>query len=422
MKKLILSIGLFIFLFQSFMGYIYAQDTNQDSNKITCEQIWEIVDTDNCKRWVVSNSEGGVWCNLPDTRESLQPWIYGPPPTYTFIPGTCPVESGDQAEEESKSSQPDQTEQQTKQNKSNKNGNPFNIFAINPFEAWLKLKAVSDIPQLFADAYVDIFYEHALWGPGALEQLTIEDIYGGTLGPQFPSELETAITVKDEEEAWAFLPNYVFPDKENITVVKGQGQIKPPNSDRSVMVIPSDDMPEFIIYVDSIFTGATPDMVTLRYTWGSESGAVINVSPQSEVKFLKPTQDEKTQELKRMVKLNKGEIEVKIKQANKKEKFGIQTDFLDLIVIGTHFWIKNDPDRKLTLVGVYEGEVEVKTKDGKITTVSPNGDKPGVVVVVQKLSIPKLILVGAVLVVIIGGIVLFLKKRKIKTFRSKKKR
>ena len=319
---------------------------------------------------------------------------------------------------ESRQPQSDQTGQQEKQNKSGEDNNPFNIFAINPFEAWLKLKAVSDIPQLFADAYVDIFYEHALWGPGALEQLTIEDIFGGTLGSQLPSELKTAITVKDEEEAWAFLPNYVFPDKENITVVKGQGQLNSPDLNQFIPVT-SRDTPLFITYIDSVME-STSDMVQLRYSWAADSGAVINVSPQSEVMFLKPTQDEKTQELKRMVKLNKGEIEFKVKQANKKEKFGIQTDFLELIVIGTHFWVKNDPEKKQTLVGVYEGKVEVVTKDGKITIITPDGNKPGVVVVVQKLSITKLILVGAVLVVIIGGVFFFFKRRENKTVKVKK--
>ena len=66
---------------------------------------------------------------------------------------------------------------------------------------------------------------------------------------------------------------------------------------------------------------------------------------------------------------------------------------------------------KQTLVGVYEGQVEVKTKDGKTTTVSPNGDKPGVVVISQKLSSVKLALTGLVPVVVIIGIVLFLKKK-----------
>lgn len=416
MKKLILPIIIFVFFLQSIFGQAFAQE--EPSNKLTCDQVWDIVGTDDCPNWIVSPERGGVWCDLPLSEESAtQYWnLYAP--KYTFTPGTCKAESGTKLQEKQEDNtqpdqaQSDQTGQQARQSNSNKNGNPFNIFAINPFEAWLKLKAVSDIPQLFEDAYMDIFYEHVLWGPGALEQLTIEDIYGGTLGLRFPSDLEPAITVKDEEEAWAFLPNYVFPDKENITVVKGQGQIKPSNHGQSVIVSNSSgDEPSFTAFVDSIFTGSTSEMVTFRYTWGDKSGAVINVSPKTEVKIVKPDQDKETQDLKRMVKLNKGEIEVKVKNNNPKNKFGVQTDFLDLIVIGTHFWVKNDPDKKYTLVAVYKGQVEVKTKSGKTTTVSPDGDKPRVVVVVQKLSVVKLILAGFVLIAVFTGTIFFIRRR-----------
>jgi len=81
------------------------------------------------------------------------------------------------------------------------------------------------------------------------------------------------------------------------------------------------------------------------------------------------------------------------------------------MVIGTHFWVKNDPEKKQTLVGVYEGKVEVKTKDGQTTTVSPNGDKPGIIIATQKLSVTKLVLAGLVLAAVIGGAIFFLKRK-----------
>ena len=207
------------------------------------------------------------------------------------------------------------------------------------------------------------------------------------------------ISAKDEDTAWP--PEYKNPGQDDIIVLKGQGQLISSESSQAANVGGNNQLP-FVIYVDSIFAGATSDMVQLKYAWPADSGVVVNVSPQSEVKFLKPTQDEKTQELKRMVKL---------KKANKKEKFGIQTDFLDLMVIGTHFWVKNDPEKKQTLVGVYEGKVEVKTKDGQTTTVSPNGDKPGIIIATQKLSVTKLVLAGLVLAAVIGGAIFFLKRK-----------
>ena len=68
---------------------------------------------------------------------------------------------------------------------------------------------------------------------------------------------------------------------------------------------------------------------------------------------------------------------------------------------------------------VYEGEVEVKTKDGKTISVTPDGDQPGVVVISQKLSPVKLAFFVVVLAVVAGGAFLII-KRKILTKPSKK--
>ena len=64
MKKLILLTIIFAFILQSFFGNAYAQE--EPGNKLTCDQIWDIIDTEECKNWVVSSYEGGVWCNLPE--------------------------------------------------------------------------------------------------------------------------------------------------------------------------------------------------------------------------------------------------------------------------------------------------------------------------------------------------------------------
>lgn len=123
--------------------------------------------------------------------------------------------------------------------------------------------------------------------------------------------------------------------------------------------------------------------------------------------------------------LHEGELEVKTIQVNDKESVKedivIVTDLVDLIA-HSHFWVSHDKSKSLSTVGVYEGEVEVKTKDGQITTVSPKGDRPGVVMVSQKLSVIKLALAGLVLSAVIVGTVFFLKRRGYKTSRSKNKR
>ena len=80
---------------------------------------------------------------------------------------------------------------------------------------------------------------------------------------------------------------------------------------------------------------------------------------------------------------------------------------------GTHYRVSFDPNKQLTAVTVYEGEVEITTSDGKTVKVTPDGDNPGVVVIRKRLSIPKLVLAGGVLVaIIIGGAFLVSRKRK----------
>ncbi|MBI1918988.1 hypothetical protein HYS29_00150 [Candidatus Microgenomates bacterium] len=147
------------------------------------------------------------------------------------------------------------------------------------------------------------------------------------------------------------------------------------------------------------------------YWWSSDAGAVISSPSWEDIKFKEPIKNNNTQKILRMVELDQGQLEVKLKDPEPQNKFGVQGDFFDLFVIQTHFWISQSQDKKMAVIGVYEGEVEVKTKDGKTVKVKPNEGKPGVVVVSQKLSPVKLGVVGLVLVVIIGGVVLLLKKR-----------
>lgn len=412
MKKFILPISILVFFFPVIFGQVYAQE-KQPSNKITCDEVWEIVGTDDCERWVVSNSEGGVWCNLPGTRESLQPWIYGPAPKYTFTPGTCKVESEDQVQEEqetgkSKPSQPHQTQskqagQNANQTKPNKDGNPLSIFGFNPLETWRNIQGLLDIPE----------------GLSSLVQ-TAEILSG-------PAEVKInipnpSISTDSEGNLWNFLPGYVPPEGGKVSITSGQGQMKPSGFDQFIPVINSGTS-EMVTYTffGSTFKNSGKDVSQFSYIWNTNSGAVINVFPQAEVQFVKPVLGEDVKETKRIIKLNKGNIEVKVKNTNAENKFGAQTDFLDLLVIGTHFWMSHDPNSKKTVVGVYEGKVEVKTKDGQITTVSPSGDKPGVVIVAQKLSVVKLAITGLVLAVVFGGAIFILRKRgSSKSFKKRK--
>jgi len=153
-----------------------------------------------------------------------------------------------------------------------------------------------------------------------------------------------------------------------------------------------------------------------RYSWEENSGVVIKSDDWEKIEFKKPV--EVGGFTSREVGLPEGGVEVKVRNANPSEnKFGVDAGWLGVTVSRTHFWVLKNPDNKLAVVGVYEGEVEVKTRDGKTIKVTPDGDNPGVVVVEQRLSWPKIVLAGGVSAVAIGGIVLFLKRK-----RSKKKK
>lgn len=118
--------------------------------------------------------------------------------------------------------------------------------------------------------------------------------------------------------------------------------------------------------------------------------------------------------------LKYGAVDVIVEPQNGRQ-FEMQTPNTEIMVIGTEFSVIYDQKQNETMVGVYKGKVEVKTKDGKTTTVSPSGDKPGVVVISQKLSVAKLAIAGVVLVAAIGSVVFFLKKRGTESSTTKKK-
>lgn len=246
-----------------------------------------------------------------------------------------------------------------------------------------------------------------------LEEIKSKDASELGLNFETISGRKIIITKNAEDEAWAFIPESKVLQGENITVIKGQGQIKSSDSSQPIGVSgTSNNSPAFSIFADSVFSGATSDMVQIRFTWAQDSGAVVNVAPKTEIRFIKPiqTDDADNKEVKRSIFLEKGEIEVKERNANNENKFGVQTDFLDLMVIGTHFWVSHDKDKNYTLVGVYEGEVEVKAKNGQTAKISAIGDRPGIIIIAQKFSVGRLAIAGIILLALIAGLAFFVKK------------
>ena len=100
----------------------------------------------------------------------------------------------------------------------------------------------------------------------------------------------------------------------------------------------------------------------------------------------------------------------------------LKTPRVEINLTGTQVAIAYDGDKDKSYVLVYEGQIELRTNDGKTQTVSPDGDKPGIVVISQKLSPVKLALGGLVLVGVLSGIVFFLRKRFVPKGLNKRKK
>jgi len=192
---------------------------------------------------------------------------------------------------------------------------------------------------------------------------------------------EPQITEKVEDEAWKMQ----VPTGESVTDIPGTGDTK-------------------------------------RYSWDSDSGAVIKSTNWEQTEVEPPTVDNDA--IIRNVKFKQDEVEVKVRNDNPSEnRFKVEAaDFLDAVTIETHFLVSYNPDERQSTVIVYEGKVEVKTNDGKTYVVSPVGDKPGVLIVTQKISLVKLTIVTTIVLAIVAAVMLIMKKRRLPKASKRKSR
>ncbi|MBI2074614.1 MAG: FecR domain-containing protein [Candidatus Levybacteria bacterium] len=247
------------------------------------------------------------------------------------------------------------------------------FLGINPYQTWLRLREVAEVSEFFAS--------------GDLEE-SLEGGFLNLFGRKSISQKEA------ETKPWWYEEAMKEADK------KGRINDKV-EADAWIRPVPQGE-PVFVVI---------PGMQNIKkYSWGEDSGAVMQSSNWEKIKFQEPVKANGV--TSHIVELSEGEIEVRVRNNNPTEnKFGVDAGWLGVTVSRTHFWVLKDTDKKLVAVVVYEGEVEVKTKDGKTVSVKPEGDKPGVMVIAQKLSLVKVGIVSLVLIAIIGGTVLFLKKR-----------
>lgn len=252
------------------------------------------------------------------------------------------------------------------------------LFDINPFQTWLNLAALSNLPEALSGA---IFYEPSL---------TFDDL-----------------EEKDEDYFNNFAKKDAKLDKEKLAQ----------NFKKSVKAWKDSDW--WQVYKDN----NTQEKIDKRAqfeikipTTFQSDAAVIEVRP--------PQDNSKTGkfEFNYWPFLRGGEAEIFVEPGKREDQFKFSTPNAEVFVIGTHFLVSFDEVGNRTGVLVYEGDVEVKSQDGQTTKISPSGDKPGLIIVSQKLSPVKLALAALVSVVIVGGMIFIIRKKFTSKGFNKKKR
>lgn len=229
------------------------------------------------------------------------------------------------------------------------------------------------------------------------EKLDIE-LYGRT--PQMTEEI-----IKKAQDEWkkTFEPAETKPAtplRARADYLKGDADIKYPGTDEWVPLKTGDIIPPG----STLFTGMDATLVLSLQDKG-----VFQMLPFTEIVVSEETVKGASHT---DIKLNTGDIEVSVEGGVYTGTLQVQTPSVVAGVRGTHFWVSYDKDKRLSVAGVYEGKVEVTSRGSdKSVTISPDGDKPGVVMVTQKLSITKLVITGLVLLVILGGIIWFIKRK-----------
>lgn len=394
MKKFILPILLAFVSLLVLVDQVTAQTLHPpdaQTKKITCEELYDLAlsKVSACKVADIT-FEGYVWCAQNQAefdnyrRDEIGLSLYykelAPSYTYDFNREQC-----FESLAEGKGITPQlETPRQARQSDGGRQSGLIEFFGINPYQTWLRLIETMEVSEFITSGGIEEFgdtFFARLGGaktPAEKEAAMVkarDDSYKNLFGENWQETVnrQPALIPKVEQEAW----KVKAPAGENVTDVPGTSNTK-------------------------------------RYSWDTDSGAVINSSSWENVEFKEPIVDE--QEITRTVKFKgPGEVEVKVKNTDPTQnKVKVETDFFDLFVIQTHFWVNYDPEKKVAVVGVYEGEVEVISRDGKTVRIKPEGDKPGTVVISRKLSVAKLVTVGAAAAVIIGGLVWLVKKKRSK--------
>lgn len=243
----------------------------------------------------------------------------------------------------------------------------FNIFGINPYQTWLNIQ--------------ELVSARAFMATGSLERFTESTVLHG---------VGKVPTWEKDAKEMGEINKFYDQASERFLKLKGKTGWTDINDTTKKVLIES-----------------AKDPVTIK-----KDSALINLQPQFGENGVLETGS------KPMLRL--GAVDVIVEPQDGKQ-FEMQTPNAEIFVIGTKFSVIYDNKKNETIVAVYKGKIGIKTNDGKTVTVSPDGDKPGVVVITQKLSATKLAFAGIVLAAIVGGMIFLLKKWVFKTTFPKKK-
>lgn len=385
---------MFIFFALSlfFPSPIHAQPKH-----ITCEEWKEILSKKECDyktlRSDIGKSNQRIWCvSLEEVRSGFDLYSAAPDYTFDFDWDAC-MESW--AQEKGISSAV--SESGTTQDKKSLFFIPVEL--INSV-----LNIFKSRPKVVQETQQNVKQEPSKNSSQSVNDWIIENF--GFSQPQvqeeaFPASLlERTPQIKPDEFSSLssqardslFIPNL------NLEATQ-KPHVRDPETQQIVDLVKSEVTPG-----STILTG--PDSMMII----TPSGGVISLQRNGETTILdiqRKTADEKGP--KNILVIIKGEVEVKTKDAS------IDVETPDAIIRskGTHYWVTYDPQKKSTVVGVYEGKVEITPrKNNKSVTISPIDGKPGLLGVSQVLSVTKLITFGLVLTGVVGGIVWFVKRKK----------
>lgn len=355
MKKLILPIIVFL-IFLSLTKYSYAQDyqTSKDcleqrhNDEYQCDKIHKSC-VEGCSGQYIDKCIGACFDEKHKCYDAVKAEY-------------------DKCLNGQQGSQPDQS----KQSKASEEANPFNIFGINPFQMWLNLQEVAEAV--------------AFYGTGKLYETTLSIVsHGVGVTPSWERDAK-AISVEEAvkrvyekmaaekkfvEDAQARYFSLTQEEKNKLAEILNRWDTK----------IEAKDNP-IIINTDSVklqlqpFNGQ-PGVLEPEPYWPMLKGGALDV----------------------------------IVEPQDGQQFQMQTPNAEIFVIGTKFSVIYNPKNNQTLVAVYEGKVEIKSKDGKSVNISADSDEPGIALLERKLSPVKLGIVGVSLTAVVGGIALFLKDR-----------